>query len=71
MTSNAELMYDTSPPHPNRSRIILGDGSTKNVVDFIGNIDLIFHSHTECPATIYSVNFTPGLGFNIFPFHVL
>ena len=26
MTRNADLMYDTRPPSPHRSRIILGDG---------------------------------------------
>ena len=29
MTCSADLMYDTRPPPPYRSRIILGDGSIK------------------------------------------
>ena len=29
MTCNAGLMYDTRPPPPHKSRIILGDGSIK------------------------------------------
>ena len=29
MTRHADLMHDTWPPPPHRSRIILGDGSTK------------------------------------------
>ena len=35
ITRNADLMYDTRPPPPRRSRIILGDGSIKKV-QFIG-----------------------------------
>ena len=31
MTCNADLMYDTRPPSPHRSRIILGDGSIRKV----------------------------------------
>ena len=31
MTRSAELMYDTKPPSPHRSRIILGDGSIRKV----------------------------------------
>ena len=31
MTHNADMMYDTRPPSPHRSRVILGDGSIKKV----------------------------------------
>ena len=31
ITRNADLMYDTRPPSPHRSRIILGDGSIRKV----------------------------------------
>ena len=61
MTNNAELVYDTSPPPPNRSRIIFGDGSTKKV-EFAGNIDLIFYSKTKISVTFYNVSFIPDLG---------
>ena len=40
--NNAELMYDTSPPLPNNSRNIFGDGSTKKV-EFVGKINPIFY----------------------------
>ena len=36
MTRNADLIYDTKPPSPQRSRIILGDGSIKEV-QFVDN----------------------------------
>ena len=31
MTRNADIKYDTSPPSPHRSRIVLGDGSIRKV----------------------------------------
>ena len=70
MTRSAELMYDTKPPSPHRSRIILGDGSIRKV-QFIGNLDSVFHSRTEHPVTLHDVSFVPDLGFNLFSFHVV
>ena len=51
MTRNADLMYDTRPPPPRRSRIIAGDGSIKKV-QFIGKIDIAFHSRTDFPVSL-------------------
>ena len=70
MTNNAEVMYDTRHPPPNRSRIFLGDGFTKKEVDFIGKTNnLIFHSYTDVPATLYDVSVVPGLEFDLVSFH--
>ena len=70
MTRNADLMYDTKPPSSQRSRIILGDGSIKTV-QFVGNIDFVFHSRTDYQVTLHNVSFVPDLGFNLFSFHVV
>ena len=70
MTRNADLMYDTKPPSPQRSRIILGDSSFKKV-QFVGKIDLVFHSRTDYQVTLHNVSFVPDLGFNLFSFHVV
>ena len=70
MTRNADMMYNTKPPSPHRSRIILGDGSIKKV-QFIGKLDLVFHSRTDHPVTLHDVSFVPDLGFNLFSFHVV
>ena len=52
MANNVELMYDTRPSPPNRSRIILGDGSTRKV-EFVGKINLTFPTrndiYSSCP----------------------
>ena len=70
MTPNADMMYDTRPPSPHRSRIILGDGSIRKV-QFVGKLDLVFHSRTDHPVTLYDVSFVPDLGFNLLLFHVV
>ena len=70
MTRSAELMYDTKPPSPHRSRIILGDGSIRKV-QFVGKLDLVFHSRTDYLVTFHDVSFVPDLGFNLFSFHVV
>ena len=67
MTRNGEMMYDTRPPSPYRSRIILGDGS----IQFVGKLDLVFHSRTDHPVILHDVSFVPDLGFNLFSFHVV
>ena len=70
MTRNAGMMYDTRPPSPHRSRIILGDGSIRKV-QFVGKLDLVFHSRTDHSVTLHDVSFVPDLGFNLFSFHVV
>ena len=70
MTRSAELMYDTKPPSPHRSRTILADGSIRKV-QFIGKLDLVLHSRTDHPVTLHDVSFVPDLGFYLFSFHVV
>ena len=67
---SAELMYDTKSPSLHRSRIILGDGSIRKV-QFVGKLDLVFHSRTDYLVTLHDVSFVPDLGFNLFSFHVV
>ena len=57
MTHNADMMYDTKPPSPDRSKIILGDGSIGKV-QFVGKLDLVFHSRTDHPVTLHEVSLT-------------
>ena len=56
MTRNVDMMYDTRPPYPHRSRIILRDGSTEKV-QFVGKLDLVFHSRTDYPVSLHDVSF--------------
>ena len=70
MQCNADMMYDTKPPSPHRSRIIPSDGSIRKV-HFVGKLDLAFHSRTDHPVTLHDVSFVPDLGFNLFSFHAV
>ena len=70
MTRNVDMMYDTKPPSPRRSRIVLGDGSIRKV-QYVGKLDLVFHSRTDHPVTLHDVPFVPDLDFNLFSFHVV
>ena len=70
MTRNADLIYDTKLPSPHRFKIIPGDGPIKKV-QFVGNLDLVFHSRIDHPVTLHDVSFVPDLGFNLFSFHVV
>ena len=70
MTRNASLMHDTRSSPSHKSRIILGDGSIKKVQS-IGKIDLVFHSRTDYPVTLYDGSFVPDLGFGLFSFLVV
>ena len=70
MTRNADMMYNTRSPSPHGLRIILEDGSIKKV-QFVGKLDLVFHSRTDYPVTLHDVLFVPDLGFDLFSFHVV
>ena len=64
MTKSAELMYDTRAPAPEQTRVILGNGTTTRV-EFVGKIDVVFHSTTDFRVTLQDVSFVPGLRFNL------
>ena len=70
MTCNADMMYDTRPPSPHRSRIIPGNDSIRKV-QLVGKLHLVFHSRTDHPVTLHDVSFMPDLGFNLFSFQVV
>ena len=40
-------------------------------MQFVGKLDLVFHSRTDHPVTLHDVSFVPDLGFNLFSFHVV
>ena len=40
-------------------------------MQFVGKLDLLFHSRTDHPVTLHDVSFVPDLGFNLFSFHVV
>ena len=40
-------------------------------MQFVGKLDLVFHSRDDHPITLHDVSFVPDLGFNLFAFHVV
>ena len=38
---------------------------------YVGKLDLVFHSRTDHPVTLHDVSLVPDLGFNLFSFHVV
>ena len=70
MTRNADMLYDTRLPSSHRCRIILGDGSIKKV-QFVGKLDLVFHSRNDYPLTLYEVSLVSDMGFNLFSFRIV
>ena len=40
-------------------------------MEFVGKLDLVFHSRTDHPITFHDVSFVPDLSFNLFSFHVV
>ena len=40
-------------------------------MQFVGKLDLVFHSKTDHPVTLNDVSFVPDIGLNLFSFHVV
>ena len=48
-----------------------GENESIKKVQFIGKTDLVLHSKTDYPVTLYDVYVLPDLGLNLFSFHVV
>ena len=64
MTHDRTRIYNMSPPPPGRETITIG-GRRKIKVEYIGNMDVIFHGKTDQRITLIDVVYVPGLGFNM------
>ena len=58
------------PPSPGRKTITIGD-RRKIEVEYIGNIDVIFHGKTDQTITLIDVTYVPGLVFNLYSLHAV
>ncbi|CAM9869529.1 unnamed protein product, partial [Ascophyllum nodosum] len=68
MTHDRTRMYNVSPPPPGRETVTIGD-RRRISVEYIGNIDVIFHGKTAQRTTLIDVAYVPGLGFNLYSLH--
>ena len=63
-------MYNTSPPPPGRGTITIG-GRRRIKVEYIGNMDAIFHGKSDQRITLIDVAYVPDLGFNLYTLHAV
>ena len=63
-------MYNMSPPPPGRETITIGD-RRRISVEYIGNMDVIFHGKSDQRITLIDVAYVPDLGFNLYSLHAV
>ena len=68
MTNGASKMYCMRTPHFDQKEVITSDG-TRLKVEYIGNIDVIFHGRSDEPIIMIDVSYVPDFKFNLFSFH--
>ena len=70
MTHDRTRMYNVRPPSPGRETITIGD-RRKIRVEYIGNMDVIFHGKSDQRITLIDIAYVPGLGFNLYSLHAV
>ena len=70
MTHDRTRMYNARPPPPGRETITIGD-RRRIKVEYIGNIDVIFHGKSDQRITLIDVAYVPDLGFNLYSLHAV
>ena len=63
-------MYIARPPPPGRETITIGDRRRINV-EYIANMDVIFHGKSDQRITLIDVAYVPDLGFNLYSLHAV
>ena len=63
-------MYNLRPLPPGRETITIG-ARRKIKVEYIGNMDVIFHGKNDQRTTLIDVAYVPGLGFNLYSLHAV
>ena len=70
MTNDRTILYNVRPPPPGREAITIGD--RRNIkVEYVGNVDVIFHGKTDHRITLIDVAYVPGLGFSLCSLHAV
>ena len=70
MTHDRTRMYNARPPPPGRETIMIGD-RRRIKVEYIGNMDVIFHGKSDKRITFIDVAYVPDLGFNLYSLHAV
>ena len=70
MTHDRTRIYNVRLPPPSRETITIG-GRRRIKVEYIGNMDVIFHGKNDQRITLIDVAYVPGLGFNLYSLHAV
>ena len=69
-TGSMDHFYNTRPPTPEESRLIVGTGEVMQV-KFIGDLDMVLHCDEEIVVTLREVSFVPGLWYELISFNII
>ena len=70
MTHNRTRMYNARPPPPGRETITIGD-RRRIKVEYIGNMDVIFHGKSDQRITLIDVAYVPDSGLKLYSLHAV
>ena len=70
MTHDRTRMYNARPPPPGRETITIGD-RRRIKVEYIGNMDVIFHGKSDQRIALIDVAYVPDIGFNLYSQHAV
>ena len=70
MTHDRTRAYNVRPPPLGRETITIGDRRGIKV-EYIGNMDVIFHGKSNQRITFVDVSYVPDLGFNLYSLHAV
>ena len=68
MAHDGTRTYNVRPLPPDRETITIGD-RRKIKIEYIRNMNVIFHGKTDQRTTLIDVAYVPGLGFNLYSLH--
>ena len=63
-------MYNARPPPPGRETIMIGD-RRRIKVEYIGNMDALFHGKSDQRITLIDVAYVLDLGFDLYSLHAV
>ena len=70
MTHDRTRIYNVRPPPPGRETITIGD-RRRIKLEYIGNMNVIFHGKSDQRITLIYVAYVTGLGFNLYSLHAV
>ena len=70
MAPDPDHVYNERPPYQENAVIFIADG-TEPVVEYVGSVNLIFHSTEDVRETVESVSFVPSLKVNLLSLHTI